>query len=220
MPSSLGSHADAIPDRPARSHRSMKLYYSQNSPYARIARIAAIESGIANQIEHVEVVNRSPDNPLLLHSPVCRVPTLVHDDMVLGEAKNICAYFDHIVGQSRFFARTDAKVWRELAFESMVVGFLEGIACWIRENRRAADERSSFLLEVERQRVERCLDHFQSAADRSLRHWNFCGIALACALGAMEFHCLLDGWNVTRPTLAAWYRDCSGRSSMVETRPI
>lgn len=201
----------------------MKLYYSKNSPYARVTRIAAIECGIAEKIEHISVVNRTPDNPLLMHSPVCRVPTLVCGDLVLGEARNICAYFDHITDRPMFLAYVDGEMWHELALESMVVGFLDGIVVWARENRRDDSEKSAFILEIERQRAERCLNHFEIAiqTEHSPKQvWNFSNIALACALGIMEYAGFQDGWTSTRPALAKWFKDQASRPSMQATRPV
>ncbi len=201
----------------------MKLYYSKNSPYARVVRVAAIECGIADEIEHVAVVNRTPDNPLLAHSPVCRVPTLVCDDLVLGEARNICAYFDHIAGRSTFLAYNESERWQELAFESMVVGFLDGIVAWARENRRDDSERSAFILDVERQRAERCINHFETTFQRERapkQAWNFCTITLASALGLVEYAGFHDDWASNHPALAKWFEEQDRRASMKATRPV
>ena len=185
-------------------------------------RIAAIECGIVDEIEHVAVVNRTPDNPLLEHSPVCRVPTLVCDDLVLGEARNICAYFDHITARSTFLAYTESERWQELAFESMVVGFLDGIVVWARENRRNDSERSTFILDIERQRAERCINRFEEAFQRKVnpkQAWNFCTITLASALGLMDYTGFLDDWAPNHPALAKWFEEQDRRASMKATRP-
>lgn len=88
----------------------MKLFYTQNSPYARVARIAVLESGLADEVEHVKVVNRSPESPLLEYSPTGRAPTLVDGDLVLGESRHVCAYLDHKQGTARFFGYLKSRL--------------------------------------------------------------------------------------------------------------
>ena len=199
----------------------MKLYYSPNSPFARVARVAAIECELAPLIEHVEVVNRSADNPLLEHSPVCRVPTLVDGTLVLGEARNICAYFDHIADEPRFLSSSQSS-WLSLSFESMALGFLDAAGVWVRENRRDKDQVSTFILGVEEQRAKRCLDHFEvrlsPPTDRPIS-WDFGGIAIGCALGILDHNSLLQDWRSSHPYVADWYREQSKRESMLSTCP-
>jgi glutathione S-transferase len=199
----------------------MKLFYSPNSPYARIARVAAIESGVASAIEHVQVRNRASESPLLDCSPVGRVPTLVSGELVLCEARNICSYFGALTGSVQFFPRRND--WVSLSLESMIVGFLDGVAVWIRERRRNTHEQSGFLLQVEEQRAKRCLAYFErqvAASPPGLNHWSFAEIALACALEIMEFNSLVEGWPDDCPALKSWLHDRSTRTSMLETRPL
>ncbi len=199
----------------------MKLFVTPNSPYARIARIAAIEAGLAQKIEEVRVVNRSPDSPLLAYSPVCRVPTLVEGALVLGESRSICAYFDRATGEARCFPEGRAGDWQARALESMVTGFLDGVAVWNRELRREPALRSAFLLEVEAKRARRCLDHLEAAcpADPAAWPWDFTRIALAATLGILD-HGLPDlDWRQGRPRLAAWFAAAAVRPSMRATEP-
>lgn len=200
----------------------MKLYYSQNSPYARIARIAVLEAGLSDKTEFIEVINRSPDSPLLEFSPVCRVPTLVDGALILGEARNICAYCDKISDTPRFF-QSQNQEWQAIGFESMVIGFLDGIATWVRENRRTNSMRSTKLLEVERLRAMRCLKYFENTVTTTpeqFRKWDFCNIALACALSLMNFNSLIKDWQTTNPNLAKWNATQTSRPSMIETAPL
>lgn len=197
----------------------MKLYYSQNSPYARIARIAVLEANLSTETELIKVINRSPDSPLLEHSPVCRVPTLVIDNLVIGEARNICAYLGEISGKPQFL-HSGKQDWQAISDESMVIGFLDGIASWVREGRR--DDKSDHHIEVEQLRAVRCLDYFETkiiAKPLLFQDWNFANIALTCALDLMDFHNFLENWQTTSSDLGSWYKIQSNRSSMAATMP-
>ncbi|MHC5729781.1 MAG: glutathione S-transferase N-terminal domain-containing protein, partial [Nostoc sp.] len=54
----------------------MKLFYTPNSPYARIARIATLELNLSDQIQTQKVIARDPNSELLNYNPTAKVPTL------------------------------------------------------------------------------------------------------------------------------------------------
>lgn len=73
----------------------MKLYMSANSPYARLVRIIALETGTADRIEEVSVNPRDGASGFWQINPVARIPTLVLDDgTALVESALICRYLD------------------------------------------------------------------------------------------------------------------------------
>lgn len=82
----------------------MQLFYSQNSPYARIARMAVREFGLLDRVEERKAANRQPDNPVLAFSAAGRVPTLVDGDLVLTEARYV---FDYLAAKGRGAAMPD-----------------------------------------------------------------------------------------------------------------
>jgi len=69
----------------------MKLYITDGSPYARIARIVVLEKGLHNRVEIVVAQTRFADSPYYRINPSGRVPYLVRDDGVgLEESALIC----------------------------------------------------------------------------------------------------------------------------------
>lgn len=198
----------------------MQIFFSDNSPYARIVRIAARAVGLTDRIEWTRVRNRAPDSPLLAHSPVCRVPTLVDGGLVLGEARNICGYLDSQAGTDRLLPA--ASDWPARSLESMAIGFLDGIAVWVRELRRKRPNRSAFLLDVEARRAERCLDYFEAvwAATHQPPPWDFGRMALACALDIVDLNHLVPNWPDSRPALAAWIDERRTLDAMHATKPL
>jgi glutathione S-transferase len=198
----------------------MILFYTPNSPYARTARIALRERGILDIAEERLAINRSPDNPVLRFSPVGRVPTLVHEGLVITEARSVFAFIAAFGGAEDASSRARPD-WATLAEEGQIAGFLEGIATWVRENRRPVDKRSDFLLDVERDRARRCLDHLEARATAGpLPDVDvFGGAALAVALHQMEVHGLAPGWRSENDTLAGWFGRQLERPSMRETAP-
>lgn len=182
----------------------MKLYYTPNSPYARMCRITAERAGLTGDIELEGVTLRAPDNPVIALSPLGRIPVLVDGDLVLTEARHICAYLDEKGGKARTVAAYGD--WRALAAEAEALAFLDAVTVWSREVRRAEDDRSDFLLEVADEQMRRGLTHLDTGltvpdADPPL---SFETICLLTAFGMMRFYELVPDWRETYPTVAAW----------------
>lgn len=194
----------------------MQLYYTPNSPYARIARIALREYGLLGQTTELIAANRMPDNPVLQYSPVGRVPTLVRDGLAITESRHVFRYLAETAGKS-----DTSEDWRSIALEGQILGFLDGVSAWVREKRREAAQQSPFLLQVENDRARRCLTALEiAAAQAALRDIPcFRETALACALSLMELHMLVHDWRDGHQALAAWYDAQAARPSMRQTAP-
>lgn len=199
----------------------MQLFYSRNSPYARIARIAVRESGLADRVEERLAANRQPDNPVLAHSPVGRVPALIDGGLVITEARNVFTYLAESSGHPAM-GTTDRPDWPAIMREGQIVGFVDGIAAWVRENRRPPERRSSFLLQVEADRSRRCLAWLeeQAAAGHLDPFPRFAAVALAVGLDLMRFHGFHPEWLDRYPALARWFEAQEVRPSMRQTAPV
>ena len=198
----------------------MKLYFTPNSPYARVARVALRETGLIGQVTELVATLRQPNNPVLEFSPVGRVPVLVTDDVVITEVKLIYEYLAEVSGDVGLFS-TASRDWRAAAQEGLILGFLEGIVAWVRENRRDPPHRSAFLQEVEQARAGRCLSALNAASEsRSLPDVPcFRGTALASALSLMDLHDCVPDWRANYQPLAKWFERQAERPSMKETAP-
>lgn len=198
----------------------MKLFYTPNSPYARTARIALREYGLLTDCEEIVAANRQPDNPVLEFSPVGRVPTLVVGRLVITESRTVFGYL-----QARTLAGTRVSGagidWGAAAKEGQIVGFLDGVAVWIREMRRPLNQRSGLLLQVESDRASRCLCYLNDevVTGRLPDVSQFAGAALAAALDLMTMHELIRGWRAEHKPLSAWLDEQAHRPSMQQTAP-
>ncbi|MEH1800037.1 MAG: glutathione S-transferase N-terminal domain-containing protein [Nostoc sp.] len=115
----------------------MKLFYTPNSPYARIARVATLELNLCDQIETQKVIARDPNSDLLNYNPTGKVPTLTTDDgFILSETRIICVYLNHLNPEIKLVTDISNGFLQQL--EGMTGGFIDGIAVWVRELRRGS----------------------------------------------------------------------------------
>jgi glutathione S-transferase len=196
----------------------MKLFYTPNSPYARIARVAALELNLGDRIEMQKVTVREANSELLNYNPTGKVPTLETDDkFILSETRIICAYLNRFNNDIKLVA--DISDASSLQVEGMVGGFLDGIAVWVREIRRPRSEQSPPVIELERLRALRCLTHFEKLSDKLDQRSKLGHIMLGCTLGIMEARLRKFQWRQKHLRLANWYDEFSSRPSMQATVP-
>src|SRR5215471_4717321 len=112
------SSAGRPPDNPSRNV-PMRLLYSAGSPFARLVRIALLETGLDARVTKHEVTRArlySPESDVLALNPVGRVPTLELDDgTILTESKLILDYIDALNPGPKLLPRDGSDGWRTLA---------------------------------------------------------------------------------------------------------
>ncbi|MCC5632096.1 glutathione S-transferase family protein [Nostoc sphaeroides] len=160
----------------------MKLFYTPNSPYARIARVTALELGLCDRIAMQKVTVRDPNSELLNYNPTGKVPTLATDDgFILSDTRIICVYLNQFNPEIKLVADISDGFLQQL--EGIVSGFIDGIAVWVRELRRSPSEQSPGIIELERSRALRILDYFEKISDQLDQTPKLAHITLASALG-------------------------------------
>jgi len=196
----------------------MKLFYVPGSPYARMVRVALLETGLASRVPQAEVTLRDPASALLPFNPVGRVPTLLLDDgTVLTEALLILTFLDRQHDGTRLLPEAPAR----LAELGVALGLLEGIAVWNRELRRPVNERSPTVLALEETRLNRVADRLEAVVAQGGYggRLDAAPIALGCGLGYCEGRHRAWSWRVGRPALSVWFDILTSRPSFSATTP-
>lgn len=175
----------------------MRLYYTPNSPYARIARVAARESGLIARIEEIEATTREAGTPHFQVTPLARVPVLVHGVVKLADTRDICVYFDEVTGAARWLSDEDAQA-RYL--RHIVTGFLDGVAVWLRERARPDDQRSDPVMRYEEHRARQVLAFLETNFGTE-GAGGFTALALACAVDIARDRSMGGDWPAIAPRI-------------------
>lgn len=197
----------------------MKLYITEGSPYARIARVVIIEKGLQRRVEIIYAQTRSTNSPYYHINPSGRVPYLIRDDGVgLEESALICAYLDQLDGKPMFNLPAGEQGWEARRLESLARSLMDGLAVWSRENARPEAERSPTTIKHEANRSARMADLWEAQIDHPWMHGalNMAQITLACALG-MEARNPHLRWRPGHPKLCDWFDRIAARPSLVAT---
>ena len=106
----------------------MRLLYSAGSPFARLVRIALLETGLDALVTKHELRRTrlySPESDVLALNPVGRVPTLELDDgTILTESKLILDYIDALNPGPKLLPRDGSDGWRTRAEMGQALGLL------------------------------------------------------------------------------------------------
>ena len=201
---------------------AMKLYITQVSPYARLARILVIEKRLSERVEILEAKTRTVDSPYYRINPSGRVPYLI-DDAGIGmeDSQVICAYLDNLDGRPRFHDALRDADWAYRRLEATARSFCEGVSVWIREMNRPPSERSPTVLAHEIARAGRLADVFAAEAERPLlqeEEPRMAHLLLAVGLEIARARGLGD-LTEGRPELRAWLRPMSEMPSLRATAP-
>jgi glutathione S-transferase len=193
----------------------VKLYYTPNSPYGRIARVALRDSGLIAQTEEIEVTTRAEGTPYFDITPLARVPLLQDGDVKLGDTRDICGYFDAVTGVARWLPSED----HEARFlRHMTSGFLDGVAVWLRENGRVGGQRSDPVMRYEEHRARRALAWFETRWD-DRKAWDFTALSMAVAVDIAKDRGMDEGWSEIAPGVMGWAAARADAPHMHATAP-
>lgn len=200
----------------------MKLIGSYTSPYVRKISVMLLEKGIP-----FDFVNDSPwaDGTQVPHvNPLGKVPVLVADDgEIWFDSPVIAAYVDTLPGGSPLLPADPAAALRVRRLEALADGVTDAAVALVLEKRREADKQDAAWVVRQREALNRGLDALEqhAAARRYLNGetLNLADIAVACALGYINFRRVAPNWCVERPTLIALVERLFQRESFARTTP-
>lgn len=201
----------------------MKLHYSSASPYVRKVMVTAIETGLDKKIEQVPtaVTPVKPNADIARDNPLMKVPTLVADGgEVLFDSRVICEYLDSLHDGRKLIPSAGGERWRVLRLQALGDGILDaGLLARYEQALRPAERQWSEWLSGQTTKVTQGLDMLEGEADLLSGPVNLGQIAVACAIGWLEFRKPTGDIRAGRPKLFKWYDEFVKRPSMQATLP-
>ena len=198
----------------------MKLYYSPTSPYVRKVNVCAMELGLDNKLERIVTNPWEYDENLLTDNPLSKVPTLITDDgMVLYDSPVICEYLDNLADTNKLIPVEGRKRWEALCLEALGDGILDAAVLRFLEKKRPAEQQSSDWNEIQRNAMLRALQYLETKVQGWESEFGIGQIAVACALGYLDFRFADEDWRLSQPALTKWYAEVVQRESIQATFP-
>lgn len=198
----------------------MKLFYNQTSPYARKARVAVHECGLAGRVQLVETDPWAEPAELLAATPLSKVPALVLDDgRRVTESDTIAQVLDALAPAPRLLpAGADARAG-VLARSALAQGLVDASFICVLEERRPAEHRWPDWVARQHRTIARTLAVMEAELDISPQRFDLGDIGWAVGLSYLDLRLPSLAWAARHPRLAAWLQGVARRPSMQATRP-
>jgi glutathione S-transferase len=201
----------------------MKLFFNPLSPFARKVLVVARERGQFLRLTLVPVapLPTKPVAELAQANPIGKVPALVLDDGTsLYDSRVIAEYLDALApGTSLFPASGDAR-WTALRRQALGDGIMDaGVSIRYERAVRPPEKLFPEWVEGQRRKILQSLDVLEHEGRSLFGDLTIGQIAIACALGYLDFRFADEEWRKGRPVLAEFFAGFSARASMVATAP-
>ena len=200
----------------------MKLYTHPASPFARKVRIIVQELSLTKVVEEVNVPREGLGDTFRRINPLGKIPVLaLKDGSTIFDSPVICEYLNDL-GGGKFFPgrsllRENSGHWRALTLQALGDGICD-----------AALARNYELLRPKEQQSEAAIRKYLMAVTASLdvleqvklgKKTTIGEIAVACAIGYLDFRIPELSWREGRPNLRDWYEKFAQYPSMKATWP-
>jgi glutathione S-transferase len=199
----------------------MKLIGSYTSPFVRKISVILLEKGIT--FEFINEMPYNAENGVAKYNPLGKVPALVTDDGECWYDSPLIAQYIELLDIAPALVPRDPKAaLRMHQLESLADGIMDAGLVSVREQARPAAQQSPEELVRQREKITRALDALEAyAADGTLKadELNLATIAVACAVGYLNFRRVSPGWCATRPHLVKLVETLFQRDSFARTEP-
>ena len=198
----------------------MKLHYSPASPYVRKVMACAIARGLDGRIEKVATNPHVSPAELLADNPLSKVPALVADDgTAIYDSPVICEYLDTLGDAPALFPPTGTPArLKAQVMHATADGILDAAVARRLQMAHPEDDGRKAFDARQKAAVERALDVLEKNPPKALS--DIGEIAVACALGYLDFRFGNEPWRATHPRLAAWFEQVSKLAPIAQTVPV
>lgn len=199
----------------------MKLIGSYTSPFVRKISVLLLEKGIT--FEFINELPYNAGNGVARYNPLGKVPALVTDDGECWFDSPIIAQYIELLNIAPAMVPREPKAALHIRqLESLADGIMDAGLTIVRELARPVAQQSETELLRQREKITRSLDALEGyAADGTLKadETNLATIAVACAIGYLNFRHVSPGWCATRPHLVKLADALFQRDSFARTEP-
>ncbi|ODC02923.1 hypothetical protein BFW38_04515 [Terasakiispira papahanaumokuakeensis] len=197
----------------------MELYLNKTSPYARVARICAIEKQLDPQVNLIWVDPWADDKALLTANPNSKIPVLVTDEgEAISESLLIASYLDSLSpANSLLHTPHYADV---LALSGLSQGLTDAAFTTVINRKHLGKESDLTVLGERRQKaITRGLQRLEDKVDTDVMRGeiNLGQIITIVALSYIDFRLPERQWQHQHPHLANWATGLSERPSTTTT---
>lgn len=198
----------------------MKCYVTANSPYARKVRVAAFETKLGDEVEWQMLTREERAEMIPAINPLGKVPVAVLESgQVLYDSPVMCAYVDSLNNGPKLIPEAGDERWAVLTLEALGDGLGEAVIAASQEDQKPDGKRSQGIVDRQAGKAKNALATLNKAAGDFNDPPLMGEIAVACALGYMEFRDVVPGWRETYPALGDWYTNILKRQSFIRTAP-
>jgi glutathione S-transferase len=204
----------------------MQLLYTKFSPFSRKVLVLAQERGLIDRIEPVATevgTHVALDTPahatLSARNPLMKIPALVLDDgNTLYDSRTICEYLDSLHDDEPVFPTGKEARWQALRLQATADGIVDAAILLRFEDARPSPKWPAWQA-AQTRRIVQSLDLLERDARMFPASLDIGQIAVACAIGYLDFRFGSLQWRNSRPQLATWFEAFGARPSMRETAP-
>jgi glutathione S-transferase len=198
----------------------MKLHYSSASPYVRKVMACAIARGLDGRIEKIATNPHVSPPELLADNPLSKVPALVADDgTAIYDSPVICEYLDTLGDAPALFPPTGTPArLKAQVMQATADGILDAAVARRLQMPHPQDDGRKAFDARQKAAVDRALDVLEKNPPKALS--DIGEIAVACALGYLDFRFGNEPWRATHPKLAAWFEQVSKLAPLAQTVPV
>lgn len=197
----------------------MRLVIATPSPFARKARIALLEKGLAH-----ELVVQNPWQQTIAQNPLGKVPLLFLDDgRVVHDSSVIVEYLETLGAPPRLIPADPLERVTHKQVEAIADGICDAIVLIVTERSRPAQKQSADWIARQAAKIPNALDELErllGANESFTAHgYGLAEIATGCALGYLDLHRPELDWRANHPRLAALAARLAEHESFRATRP-
>lgn len=201
----------------------LRLCWSPRSPFVRRVMVAAHELNLAGRITCIDtVVGMTGCHAQLMRiNPLNKIPTLITDDgFVLSDTVLICQYLDSVATPPRLFPQTHSARMQSMRWHALGHGLTDLLVLWRNERLRPAEQQHPPTIAAWRAKFTATLAALDREAGQ-LHDAPVCigQIAIACAVGYLDFRFPDLAWRDGVPALSGWFGQFEQRASMQATMP-